>query len=92
MEEKIYIISCKWGAERRGELQVLCYRAGNETAGTEFGREEGEVKICREPACFPGPCSRCVLWESLLVLEAKIIRGVGMAVVVKLEEKVYVIC
>lgn len=66
------------GAERRRKQQVLCYRPRNETRRTGFGRDGGEMKICRESACFPGLCRRCVLWESMLGLEARIMGRVGV--------------
>lgn len=60
------------GAERKGRLQqVSSYGSGDET-GISSGGAGGEVRICRQPTCFPGKSGLWVRRGACLGLEAGI--------------------
>lgn len=51
LEEKICVISWRWGREKGRHLQA-CYRTGGEPGGLDL-KERERLRIGRLPTCFP---------------------------------------
>lgn len=61
-----------------GELQEEgCYKAQEETGGMWIGRENGELKVCGQPNCFPGWRGLQFPRECLMELEAGVMDELG---------------